>query len=238
MAEATKTASAEFLDWLDQWYAGLESASLDDLLAEAGGPERTTFVCEDLLEGFCRQGRLSSPRVEAIIEPIVRLMRRAHEAGVRKFVLPQDAHPPDSPEFDAYGAHCVVGTPEAETVAELKALPFADEFIIIPKQSLSPAIGTELPEWLDREGTPALAIVTGDCTDLCVYQVALYLKVRANARGERCEVVVPADCVDTYDLPVEAARDIGVVPHDAELMHRLFLYHMALNGVRVVKSVT
>jgi len=140
-------------------------------------------------------------------------------------------------EFDAYGAHCVVGTPEAETVAELKALPFAHEFIIIPKQSLSPAIGTELPDWLDREGTPALAIVTGDCTDLCVHQVSLYLKLRANARGEESEVVVPADCVDTYDLPVGAAREIGVVPHDGELMHRLFLYHLALNGVRIVKSV-
>lgn len=238
MAEGARTACASFLDWLDDWYAGLQPASLDDLLAAAGGPERAAVFCVDLLEGFSRQGPLSSPRVEAIIEPIVRLMRRAYDAGVRKFLLPQDAHPADSPEFGEFGPHCVVGTPEAEAVAELKALPFADEFVIIPKRSLSCAIGTELPGWLDREGTPALALVTGDCTDLCIYQAAMYLKLRANDRAEQCQLVIPADCVDTYDLSVETAAEVGALPHDGELMHRLFLYHLALNGTRVVKSVT
>ena len=238
MIEATRRTSGAFLAWLDEWYAGLEPASLDDLLAAAGGPERAAVFCVDLLEGFCRQGPLSSPRVAAIIEPILRLMRRAHDAGVGKFLLPQDAHPPESPEFGQFGPHCVVGTPEAETVAELKALPFADELTIIPKRSLSCAVGTELPAWLDREGTPTLALVIGDCTDLCIYQAAMYLKLRANDRGEQCQVVIPADCVDTYDLPIETAAEVGALPHDGELMHRLFLYHLALNGVRIAKSVT
>ena len=59
-----------------------------------------------------------------------------------------------------------------------------------------------------------------------------------NAAGDAgFEVVVPADCVDTYDLPVDAAARLGVMPHEGDLMHRLFLYHMALNGVQVVRSL-
>jgi len=95
----------------------------------------------------------------------------------------------------------------------------------------------ELPAWLEREGAPRVAIVTGDCTDLCVYQSAMHLKLRANARGERCAVVVPRDCVDTYDVSVEAARKLGVAAHPGELMHRIFLYHMMLNGIRVAQRI-
>jgi len=128
------------------------------------------------------------------------------------------------------------GTDEWETVQELKDLPFSDLYQIVPKTSLNPAIETELPAWLDRE-KPRVIIVTGDCTDLCVYQSAMYLKLRATARKEHCAVVVPRDCVDTYDATVEAARKLGVVPHPGELMHRIFLYHMMLNGIRIAQRI-
>ena len=50
-------------------------------------------------------------------------------------------------------------------------------------------------------------------------------------------IIVPADCVDTYDLPVETAERVGALPHDANLLHPLFLYHMALNGALVVRNI-
>ena len=37
---------------------------------------------------------------------------------------------------------------------------------------------------------------------------------------------------------VETARQIGALPHDGDLLHRLFLYHMALNGIRVVRELS
>ena len=109
---------------------------------------------------------------------------------------------------------------------------------VIRKRSLSSAESTELPAWLEARPDLKRVVVVGDCTDLCVYQAAMHLRLRANAAGNRAfEVVVPADCVDTYDLPVAAAARLGAMPHDGELMHRLFLYHMALNGVQVVRSL-
>ena len=63
------------------------------------------------------------------------------------------------------------------------------------------------------------------------------MKLRANAAGRRVRVIVPEDCVDTYDMPVPLAQQLGIMPHDGDFHHRFFLYHMALNGVEVVSHV-
>jgi len=66
----------------------------------------------------------------------------------------------------------------------------------------------------------------------------MYLKMRANALMLEYEVLVPEDCVQTYDFSVERAQAIGAIPHDGDLLHLIALYHMALNGVRVVRTIT
>ena len=50
-------------------------------------------------------------------------------------------------------------------------------------------------------------------------------------------VIVPENCVQTYDLGVEAAKRLGITPHPGDLMHVLFLYHMHLNDIRVVRAI-
>ena len=65
----------------------------------------------------------------------------------------------------------------------------------------------------------------------------MYVRLAANAAQRDCQVVVPENCVQTYDLPVAIAKSIGAMPHDGDLLHLVFLYHMALNGVRIVKAV-
>lgn len=232
----TETA---FLKWLEQWLAELPVARLqEDVIAPAGGPARVAVVCVDMLVGFCSEGPLASPRVNGLIPAIGELLSRAHAAGIRDFLLTQDSHPTDSPEFRAFPPHCITGTREAETVPELLALPFAREFTLIPKRSLSSAEATGFGGWLEARPNLRCVVVVGDCTDLCIYQAAMQLRLRANAAGDLdFEVVVPADCVETYDLPVATALRLGAMPHDGDLMHRLFLYHMALNGVQVVRSL-
>ncbi len=109
---------------------------------------------------------------------------------------------------------------------------------MIPKNSISSDLGTGLSSWLDQHPEVTTFIVVGDCTDLCVYQAAMYLRLRANALGlKSVRVVVPANAVQTYDLPVTTATELGILPHDGDLLHRLFLYHMALNGIEVVAQL-
>ena len=197
------------------------------------------LVSVDLVKGFCSEGPLASPRVASIIPTVVRLFQRAHDLGVRHFLLTQDTHDPDAVEFTAFPPHCVVGTSESETIDELNNLPFANLFTVIPKKSLSSNIGTGLDPWLGAHPEVNTFIIVGDCTDLCVYQAAMYLRLRANVLGLRdVRVIVPADCVQTYDLSVETAEKIEALPHDGDLLHRLFLYHMALNGIEILAHLS
>ena len=100
-------------------------------------------------------------------------------------------------------------------------------------------MGTGFDAWLDANGDVETAIVVGDCTDLCVYQLAMHLRVRANALNRTpFEVVVPVNAVDTYVLPAEQAAAVGAFAHPGEFFHQVFLYHMALNGIRVVQALT
>ena len=224
-----------FLSYLDEWFARLAPLPLRQV---AERPAGVALLSVDLTNGFCYEGPLASPRVRALIGPVVDLFQRAWDAGVRHFLLPQDTHEPDAVEFGAYPPHCVRGTSEPETVPEIKALPFYDRMLTLEKNSIDSSMNTGLNAWIDAHPEVDRYLIVGDCTDLCVYQLAMHLRLDANARQLQRRVIVPANCVDTYDLPVEAARSLGAVPHDADLLHRLFLYHLVLNGVEVAASLT
>jgi nicotinamidase-related amidase len=196
-------------------------------------------VSQDLVKGFAEVGPLASARIAGIVPAVVDLFERAHGLGVGHFLLLQDTHDADAVEFSAYPPHCVAGSEESETIDALAQLPFSNLFTVVPKNTISSSVGTDLERWLDGHPEVTTFIVVGDCTDICVYHGAVYLRVRANALGqEEARTVVPANCVQTFDMPVAVAKQIGALPHDGDLLHRVFLYHMALNGVEVVASLS
>ncbi len=223
-----------FLDWLDNWYTGLQPLSLAEIVRE---PQRVAVVSVDLINGFAYEGNLSSPRVAALIAPVVELFRRVHDSGVRNLILIQECHSQHAEEFKAYGPHGICGTNEAEMVPELAALPFARDFKVVHKNSLHTITETAMESWLAEHPEVDTFIVAGDCTDLCTYDLAMDLKLRANQRDLTRRVIVPENCVQTYDLPVEHAERIGALPHDGDFQHRMFLYMMALNRIEVVKEI-
>jgi nicotinamidase-related amidase len=226
--------SLPFLEYLAGFQASLPGLALEQVVQDPAG---VAIVSVDVTNGFCHEGPLASPRVKGIIAPIVRLFEKAWSLGVRHILLPQDAHEPDAVEFGQYPPHCVRGTPEAEPVSEFKALPFFNEMIVMPKNSIQSGLDAEFAGWITSHPQVETYIVVGDCTDLCTYQLAMHLRLDANARQLQRRVLLPADCVDTYDMPVALARQIGAMPHDGDVLHAVFLYHMALNGVEVVKSL-
>lgn len=227
--------SAQFLAYLEELSAERQPLPLEELVAAAGGPERVAFLVVDLIKGFTTEGPLASPRIERLLGPAVRILTRARELGVRHFLFPSDSHPANSKEFGSFPPHCVAGTSEAELADVLQALPLPGR--ILPKRSLSAWIGTGLEDYLAQHPELTHLVVIGDCTDLCVYHCAMHLRLTANDRHLPWHVVVPAAAVDTYDLPVERAREVGALAHDADFLHRVFLYHMQLNGVQVVADL-
>ncbi|EYB66527.1 isochorismatase hydrolase [Deinococcus phoenicis] len=191
-------------------------------------PERVAVVCVDLIEGFTRQGALASPRVAEIIPGVVGLIRGLLDWGVPagNVVLVQDAHPADAEEFRAYPPHCVVGTPEAEAVAELRALPEFSRFRHFQKNSIASHTSPEFQAWLAQADFDTV-IALGDVTDLCLYSLALHLVTFGMANQKDWRVIVPEACVQTWDAP----------GHPGDLYHALFLHQLERNGVQVVRRL-
>ncbi|HSM26155.1 MAG TPA: isochorismatase family protein [Anaerolineaceae bacterium] len=226
--------TSEFLSYVDGWMAELPIQSLDDLVRN---PEKVAIISVDVIKGFCNSGPLSSPRVAGIVDPIVGLMRKAWDKNVRHFILSQDTHEPDAEEFSAWPPHCIRGTEEAETVDEIRNLPFFDQMLLLEKNSIASGLNNDLQQWVLDHPEVESYIVVGDCSDLCTYQLAMFLRLDANERQVKRVVIVPEDCVQTYDMTVETAKEIGAFPHPGDFLHAVFLYHMAVNGIQVVRTI-
>ena len=232
MTDQTDSLTPRFVT---DWLGTLQATTLSELVPD---PARAAFFASDVINGFFRFGPLSSDRVNTLTQPIVELFRSGWDHGVREFVLLQDTHTPANPEFRVYPPHAVAGTDESQMIPELAALPFAEHLTVIEKNSLSPAIETGFDAWWDEHRDLNRAIIVGDCTDLCVYQLAMHMRMRANALGlDDFEVIVPINAVDTFDIPLGPGVDVGSA-HPGDFFHDVFLYHMASNGIRVVPMLT
>ncbi|MEJ5314250.1 MULTISPECIES: cysteine hydrolase family protein [Anaerolinea] len=232
-----QTVPAQIVEWhayLDEWLAQLPVLHARDVFENS---QQCAIVSVDVINGFCAFGPLASPRVARIVKPIVSLFQKAWDLGVRHIVLTQDTHEPDAVEFAQWPPHCVRGTAEAEPVDEFKTLPFFPHMVQIPKNSIHSGLNTPLNDWIQAHPEVDTFVVVGDCTDLCTYQLAMHLRLDANARQLNRRVIVPVDCVDTYDLPVDVARSQGLMAHPGDVFHVMFLYHMALNGIEVIQKI-
>lgn len=221
-----------FLSWLRAWTESLPTVCVDD-------PANSAVVVVDMVNGFCKTGNLASERINAVTSPLVEALKAANASGVGRYLIAEDTHREHDREFAAFPPHCIRGSGEEKTVEEITSLPFADRFQYFPKPTINISVGTDMDERLQEmlgAGVHTF-VVTGDCTDLCVYQAASYLRLAANAQDRDARVIVPRDLVDTYDLSPEVADSAGAMPHPGDLLHQVFLYHLALIGCEVVANV-
>lgn len=216
----TDTARPHLQD-LERWLAGLGELTLDD-------PANSAVACVDVIEGFTRIGPLASPRVDAVVPNVHQLLRAGLDAGVPpgQIALIVDAHPEGAEEFRAFVPHAVRGTAQARLVPELRDLPEVAALTHCPKNAVASHHSPEFTAWLNglRVGT---VVVVGDVTDLCVYALAHHLITHSHAHGLGRRVVIPADCVQTWDAP----------DHPGDLYHALFLYQLQRSGCEVVGSL-
>lgn len=225
-----------FLEWLDQHQQGLPSLQLSSVVEAAGGPHRCAVVCVNMLEGYCRLGPFSSPRLEALILPIVNFISQGYASGLRDFFFIGDSHQKDSPEFKAFPPHCVKNSEETKLISELEHLPFASIFKRIDKRSVSSTVETSLFTFLQGDQYRAIFCI-GSCTDLCLFHLATDLRFLANSSGLPWQIIVPTNLVATYDLSLQAAHPLKMLPHPGDLLHKIFLYQLELNGIDLISSL-
>lgn len=233
--------SLAFLDYAEAILSNQPVETVSTILEQAGGPESVYLVFVDIIRGFCDEGALASERVRKMVEPVRSLADAFLEKGVPggNLLFLQDDHPQDAVEFTAFPPHCVRGSGEEETVEELRPLVEQAGAQVFRKNATSGMFGVNpdgepFHAYLRRQFTrPITFLLLGDCTDLCIYQNAMGIRLLANQDQAQVRVIVPQSHVQTYDLPVTVARERGGLAHDGDLMDQIFLYHMLLNGIEV-----
>jgi len=176
-------------------------------------------IVVDVLNGFCREGNLASPRCAAAIPRIREIVEERQQAGDQLIFL-ADTHDPDDKEFEIFPVHCVRGTNEAEVVDELR--PFLRSAVLIRKRRYSGFFETDLERVL-RQASPEEVTVVGVCTDICVMHTV------ADLRNRDYRVTVPATGVETFDAP----------GHPGDEVQRFALAHLrGVLGARVVEAAT
>ena len=134
-----------------------------------------------------------------------------------------DCHPESCTEFLTYPVHCVKGTDESEITDELKK---AADFRIFPKLSVNGWLEEDFRSFIIDGGYDTL-LITGDCTDMCVIQLALSMKSGLNRINRQSRVIVIKDLVATCSLPSR-------LPQSAELAAFLI---MKTNGIEIVDNI-
>ena len=206
--------------------SNLSSLNLDELK-----PENTLVISVDLNNGFVKEGAMSSPLVKELIEPTVKAFKRFKEHGL-KIIAYTDSHTKDSIEFETYPEHCLQDSSESEIVSEI--LEYVDLTItkestngflaanpLIQKDMNYPDISQADLDKIDK------VVVTGDCTDICVYQYAVTLKTYLNQINRKCDVIIILDLVETYDAPY----------HNADINNVVFVNSMIANGIKVYQNI-
>ena len=148
-------------------------------------------IVVDVLNGFCKQGNLASPRCDAAIPKIREAIEERRGAGDQLIFL-ADTHDPNDREFEVFPVHCVRGTVESDVVPELQ--PLLRDATLIRKRRYSGFFETDLEARL-RAAHPEQVTVVGVCTDICV------LHTVADLRNRDYAVIVPAAAVETFDGP-------------------------------------
>ncbi|MDF2674955.1 MAG: hypothetical protein K0R09_3223 [Clostridiales bacterium] len=188
--------------------------------------DKTTLFIIDMVVGFVHSGALSSPRVAAIANNVSELNKKT--TGYKKIFF-LDNHDKDSQEFRYFPAHCIKGTEEAELIPELRTKNSEDDNIYYVKKNSTNGFHSKgFQDWLKKyESEVDNYIITGCVTDICVLQFALSLKSYFNEKNINKRVIVPRNCVETYDGG----------SHDGYLMNLFALYNMHVSGIEIIEKI-
>ncbi len=195
------------------------SLSLQSLEAD-----QTALIIVDMVNGFVKEGPMSSSRIQTIIPTISDLMKRAKVQNIEMLAF-ADCHEPTSIEFDAYPPHCLVGSTESEIIDELKEV---GDYELVLKRSTNGFLEPAFHEWLAKHPQINQFIVVGDCTDICIEQFVITLKTYFTTLNSFSRIIVPIQAVETYDSEA----------HVGDFMNAIALYKMQMNGIEIVREIT
>lgn len=162
------------------------------------------------------------------------------------FVL-REEHIPGKLEHP-YPPHCEKGTGEEELMPEIAWVEKYAHATIMPKSCISgfvaatkPDGGNLIVDWVNTNQLEDVVVV-GICTDICDLQVVHPLLSARNLgmMPTLKSVVAYMPGCGTYDLPVEAARTLGLpqfLAHPRGPTQHMGFYLMQMSGVVLAQGI-
>jgi len=180
----------------------------------------------DMIHGFCKEGAMADTAIMDVVPNIKKLLEK-HTQIEKEAYFFVDCHKDNAIEFKSFPTHCLAGSRESEIVNELKE--YAKEKYIIYKNSTNGF--HELTTYLDacKNNAPESIIITGCCTDICVLQLSLTLKTWLNANNIDAELLLPLNCLDTYDS--------GDSYHPAEKFNQMAITLLQQAGIKIYTAI-
>jgi nicotinamidase-related amidase len=208
----------KYLEFLQNWKYNLPTYNTGEIFSV---PESISIVSTDLVNGFCKSGFLYSDRNKSVIGANINLLNTAISYKVNSVFAVNDCHTKDSKEFSYFSEHCLYNSNESNMVIEFN--PLIHKIWKFKKNSISSSF-TGIEKLIEKNKN---IIITGVCTDICVYQIATYLLAYKNENNYEGRIIIPENCVATYDSE----------NHPGDLYHLMFLYNMHINGIKIVKEI-
>lgn len=171
----------------------------------------------DMIRGFCEKGNLADPYIMNIVPNINKLIEDKPEA---KVICICDKHEKNSKELEHFPEHCI-DTEECELVDDFKTKA------IYFKNSTNAFFLNDLDDWeeeIQKLEKPKNIYIVGCCTDICIMNFAITLKNFCDQRNLSVNIIVPKNCVETYDSP----------EHSREEWNDMAIKFMKLNGVKTI----
>lgn len=185
--------------------------------------DKTAIIVVDMINGFVKEGNLASPRVDDMSPNIKELLNKFKDS--RK-VFFRDVHTSESKELASYAEHCVKES-ETQVIDLLKEYLNQENTVQIKKNSTNGFITEEFGKWFDSNEDINTFIVVGCVTDICVSDFARALQCFICEHDLDKDVIVPVNCVETYDYGT----------HNGDIMNIVSLYSMKLAGIKIVDEI-
>lgn len=198
--------------------------------------KNSEIIVVDMINGFCstkpygkdqKVPALADDKILDIVPNIQNLLEKSCFDNVHFLA---DYHTSDSVECKVFPLHCH-NFYEYSIVSGLNQyLLKVDSTHLIPKNSINGFYALEKKNIIKQiiEKKLKHVILVGCCTDLCVFSLALALRTWFNENNIDIDVVVPIDCVDTYDIPIV---------HEANYFNKISLELMKLQGITVLEKI-
>lgn len=188
--------------------------------------KNTDIFVVDMINGFCKEGAMADRSIMDIVPNIKKVLSKYKKIDKNAYFF-VDYHEDSAIEFKSFPVHCLKDSVESNVVNELKE--YVNENKIIHKNSTNGF--HELTTYLDAflNNQPEYIIITGCCTDICVLQFALTLKTWLNAHNMDVDLILPLDCVDTYES--------GDSYHPADQFNQMAITLLQQAGIKIYKAI-